>query len=421
MLARNLLLFGGPKRPFLYDFAAADTLPYGVSLTRSAAGNVVDSTLALVSRGVNVPRFEYDVGTGLSRGLLIEVTRTNLIRNNTMVGAAAGTPGTMPTNWANAGSSGTTISVVGTGTENGVNYIDIRWNGSPSSTGDMRLAFETTTGLAAVQGDTLTASLYARVVAGSLTNIGQIRLAHQERNSIGTSLATQLSSDFKVSLGASLYRAYSTATMRQATTANCPLEIYIGVTSGSGIDVTLRIGLPQMESGPALTTPIKTSGSTVARNGDLGVLAVGPYLRLEDYGTWVLKGRTPAAPGTITVAWFMAWDGTSSNRLAITYTTGGGIVAELVSAGGNTGTVNLGAPGANTDIRIALRIEANSFAASLNGGAVVTDTSCDLPTVPFTEGVLRYTASTRQINSTIKSIEFRPERANNATLQTLSA
>ena len=64
------------------------------------------------------------------RGILIEESRTNQIRNNSMQGAVAGTPGTLPTNWGVSVAGGLTRTVVGTGTENGIEYIDVRVQGT---------------------------------------------------------------------------------------------------------------------------------------------------------------------------------------------------------------------------------------------------------------------------------------------------
>lgn len=52
----------------------------------------------------------------------------------TGLGAAAGTPGAMPINWSVAGLlNGITRSIVGTGTENGIPYVDIRFAGTATS------------------------------------------------------------------------------------------------------------------------------------------------------------------------------------------------------------------------------------------------------------------------------------------------
>ena len=72
------------------------------------------------SAAINVPRFDYDPTTLLPRGILVEISITNRVRNNTMAGVAAGTPGTLPTNWITfTGVTGLTREIVGTGTSPG--------------------------------------------------------------------------------------------------------------------------------------------------------------------------------------------------------------------------------------------------------------------------------------------------------------
>ncbi len=62
----------------------------------------------------DVPRIDFRNadGTLSSCGrLLLEPQRTNSIRNSSMVGAVAGSPGTLPTNWTRQNSSGLTQGV----------------------------------------------------------------------------------------------------------------------------------------------------------------------------------------------------------------------------------------------------------------------------------------------------------------------
>lgn len=81
---------------------------------------------------------------------VLRVASTNLIRNPSASGAVAGTPGTIPTNWqlvAPDSARGIVTQVVGTGTENGVAYIDFRIHGTLTgvSTSSTILYFEQNT------------------------------------------------------------------------------------------------------------------------------------------------------------------------------------------------------------------------------------------------------------------------------------
>jgi hypothetical protein len=120
-----------PQSERLYHLAqAVPTLDLQFAATRSLVDNISGRNLITFSRAgsatytnstgnrqtaaTNEPRFDHDPITGECLGLLVEEQRTNSIRNNTMVGAVAGTPGTLPTNWSATAAGGniTSISVV---------------------------------------------------------------------------------------------------------------------------------------------------------------------------------------------------------------------------------------------------------------------------------------------------------------------
>ena len=89
--------------------------------------------------------------------------RTNSIRNNTMVGAVVGTPGTLPTNWTDFGGTlnGITRTVVGFGTVNGIAYIDLNYAGTATSGSSFFLEPDVSGAIAASYGQTVTATFFA--------------------------------------------------------------------------------------------------------------------------------------------------------------------------------------------------------------------------------------------------------------------
>jgi hypothetical protein len=212
----------------------------------------------------DVPRLDYrnaDGTVSTCPRLLLEPQRTNSIRNSTMVGAVAGSPGTLPTNWNQSGGGGltTTISL---GTENGLSYVDIRYNGTATQS-FLELRFEGTTAIAALTAQTWTASAYLKAISGTIPTS---QLTIIERTAAGgfitqgSTLSTPTST---------LQRFTLTRTLSGgATVAFVQPLILFTLTIGAAYDFTIRIAAPQMELGAYATTFIPTTTAAVTRLAD---------------------------------------------------------------------------------------------------------------------------------------------------------
>jgi hypothetical protein len=80
-----------------------------------------------------------------------------------MQGAVVGSPGTLPTNWGDF-SAGLSRQVTGIGTEDGVDYVDIRYSGTATDT-VLDVFLEGTTNIIASNGQLWTVSAWLKIVS----------------------------------------------------------------------------------------------------------------------------------------------------------------------------------------------------------------------------------------------------------------
>lgn len=287
---------GGPLTP---ASQITDTHPQSILVPDGAGG--------WVSRGVNV------LSDG-PLGLQTVPTRTNSIRNNSNTGVVAGTPGTMPTNWDTGSAAGLTREIVGTGTEKGVPYIDLKFSGTTVNAGPISIVLEAVSIIAATVGQVWNFSTYCKMVAAPLppTAVG-FRLL--ESNSGGSTIGTQDMSSAIVPIDA-LERFSASFTTLQATVAFVRPVIRVSVANATAYDFTIRIAAPQLELGAFTTPPILTTSAAVTRTGNQPKITgltsqlasgVAGFIKLD------LKAlQTGAAERIIEFD-----DGTSSNRFTL--------------------------------------------------------------------------------------------------------
>jgi hypothetical protein len=396
---------------------------WGAQLSDSASLDpyVYNPAAAPASTAYYGPRFDYDPVTLAARGLLIEEQRTNSIRNNTMVGAVAGTPGTLPTNWSSQNIGGVALTeVVGVGVEDGIAYVDIRYAGTTSSTAFGGILSEGSNVIAAANGQNWSSSLFIKLVGGSLAGINSVNNNIIERDAGGLLLAQTTTAVTPTSAALSSQRNSTTRTLNNASTAFVQQRIAIGPQSGAAIDITLRIGLPQLELGAFSTSVIPTSTAAATRAADVASM-LG-----DNFANWysVTEGSLYAEylipdikqnQGAIAIS-----DGTLNNRMIIR---GGNSSTQTTFIGVTAGVAEwvqsiAGAP-VNSTTKSAFAYETNNIAWVRNAGTVGTDTSAAIPVV----NQLRIGSDgdgTLILNGYIRRISYFPRRVSNAELQALT-
>lgn len=403
-----------------FNFLNGQELDPSITFTRTGGtATFFNSAGVLTTAAADQPRFDYNPSTLASLGLLIEEARTNSIRNNTMVGAVAGTPGTLPSIsgtpvWAVGAAAGMTTNVIAVGTSVGISYIDLQITGT--ATGSYIINFDLATAISASPGQTWASSFFISQVGGTTSGITAANLRIQSRDSGGASIASSDSS--AITLTGSLTRVSHTATT-PALTAFVQAGLRLGLTVSAAIDITLRIGLPQLELGAFATSVIPTTTTALTRNADqASVNTLSPWFNAAEgalYAQYIRAGITPSGGA----AGFD--DGTANNMIRFVFGTAtpanqrfdvntGGVsqAAVLVNA---TGVVN-------TLYKDAGAYKLNDIAATENGAAVGTDNVATIPTV--TNLKIGSNAITAYLNGWVQRFTYYPRRLSNAELQALT-
>lgn len=306
--------FGGGGPSLSLDFSSGALDPR-ITLTRAGAtATYFDNTGTLQTAAANAPRFDYDQIALTPKGLLIEESRINSIRNNTMQGASIGTPGTMPTNWVQSQNTGITGNVVGVGVDQGISYIDLQFSGTTAGGTNNNIFFETIAGVAAASGQTWTLACFYKLVGGSLNNISNLSAIL-----VGTNGSTTTES-FPLLIpnpSAVWQRGVVTGTLANAGTTNVRPSIQLVPNAAPvAINITIRIGMPQMEQGAFATSVIPTSGAAVTRNVDVASMSANPWYT-QGEGTVITEFIPEGLSADAVEA--QIDDGTSNNRVVLDY------------------------------------------------------------------------------------------------------
>jgi hypothetical protein len=352
--------------------------------------------------------------------LLIEEQRTNSIRNNTGQGAVAGTPGTLPTNWT----GGTTVDnltreIVGTGTENGINYIDVRYSGTSGAAGNLTvLTFDALNFITAANAQTWTGAAYFKLVAGTLTNVTLLSLTVRYNDSSGSSLTSQNSAFTPT---ASLERVTNTFTAANASTAFVAATLVANFTNDLPVDFTLRIGLPQLELGEFATSVIPTTTTALTRNADVASMTGTNFSSWYNASEGTVVIDCPANSSNVSITALTISDGTSSNRIFI----GAGASNAtwnpfFITSGTTQGSLSTGSSyPPQTNPRLAVAYKTDDSAACVSGVAPVVDTTVNLPVVNRMN-IGASGTGTVGLNGTISRIAYYPVRNADSQLQALT-
>jgi hypothetical protein len=406
------------------DFVNNQFLDPRITFTRTSSATYFNSSGVLTTVANNVPRFDYDPATFVPRGFSIEEQRTNSIRNNTMQGVVAGTPGTNPTNWTNS-TGGLTKTIVGTGTANGITYTDFRFNGTTTSD-FLAIAIDASNVIAASDGQTWTLSAWLSVVNGSTTNITNLFLQLGQYSSVPAFLSNRNGSNIVSSVTSALTRFSSTLTTNNASVAFIQPLVVIGFAIGVAIDITLRIGLPQLEQGFSATSVIPTTNVAVTRNADTATMTGTNFSSWfnPDEGVLIVENTRFTGNGDFSVTVYGA---TTAQYMAAGYTNSSGDITNTPYIRNGSANSAQSAGGANRNPGVfkkdgfAYSVSANTF-MGISSGELLTQISPanGFPSVSTLIFHNDATNSTIGASGWIKRLVYYPTRLSNTQLQAIT-
>jgi hypothetical protein len=414
-----------PAGPVLANFTAGwPGAPFTVA--RASKGWHFNNAGVLTEAVNDTPRLDHNPSGLAARGLLREGTSTNFLRNPRAEGASA--PSTLPTHWACHANltdlpmtgNGLTFEVVGSGTEDGIPYADIRLHGTTTDWTYPRIAMEVPGGIPGDGGGlgslyTHTGSVYLRRVAGNWQGAWGCELSVQEMtgstrpwNQSGrTGLAD-------VPTGALRGQRYVTPPWTSSWTGRTiVLDIVWHCAPGIVFNHTLRIGAPQIERQAFATSPIFPPVGTLAastRAGELVSVALPPRFAAASGVTiaaeYALATRNTAAMGELFAIGAAGTGHSVGLRDDGTNARGAAQTGSLAQTGTATGVA------AGTVVKAAVRATASQVRAAYNGTLLSAGTP-DVAVQPDTAVLLlpfaqRAAPASVVANGHIRKVEIHP-------------
>jgi len=378
-----------------------------MTFTRASTGYAEDASGNLVLFGSGVPRIT-------NKGVLIEPAATNSIRNSTPGNGAIvgviGSGGAAGTNWG-VSAAGPTVTIVGTGTEGGLPYLDVRVAGT-SSVAEIAFLFEGSSAVAAASGQTWTYSQYIRLAGGDLTNITATQLVLYERNNVGSALGN---TTVAATLTETRSRPYVTRTLNQATTAFVSQKLILVPVIGQPVDFTLRIFPPQMEQGSVPSSYIPTTSVAVTRPADM--LSYSGLSGLSADHTLVATALMPGGPTNVNRLADLS-DGGISNSEYLSYSNPALLTSGVVAGVGASGAFTTAPTSGPASMSLA-RIGTGIRTSHLGNPVAVAATSVPAGLTTLTIG--NRPDGARSLSNYVQRVALFPYAANDAQLQSLSS
>jgi hypothetical protein len=304
---------------------------------------------------------------------ILEGARTNLCNNGD---GAGGSGATLPTGWVETLDAFMGITVVGTGVEAGIPYVDIRFQGPANTLTGNVLSFPLVASLANTQ---YTFSAYARW----LSKTGNIRVSQVISwfNGFFNAQVTALTD---------LEAAWTKYTQTRTSPGTAPTMRYsfgFAITAGPAIDAVLRVGGVQYEQAPFESSYIPTQTVAVARAAETYTLnEVAPWIGQKPFTLSVALRTNPAGGTGLPVRRVLDIDSASRQLQIQRDSTGARVLRVADNLDAQIASLSLGAIAAGWQC-ISIVGDGTNLTAYVNGALQAGSIAqSNLGTDPFTVG-----------------------------------
>jgi hypothetical protein len=396
------------------NFAANRSLPADdgptPSFSRASTGTYFNSSGVLTSAAVNVPRFDhvYSGGSWVSRGLLVEEQRTNLAKFSEDFSNAQ---------WVKFQGA---ITANSGAAPDGNSSADLLY---PATSGNYRAIYDntvTTSNMVSIFAKANGKNFISIIKADGSDIAAWFNLSS---GSVGTVIAGYTATIQNVGNGwyrCSLYVQTGNFSIIQFCVNDSDNSISV---TKNGTDGVLIWGA-QAESGSFPTSYIPSlSSSSTTRSADVCQITGTSFSSFwnASEGTLVADFDRIFVPSGYGGIVYSARDAGNNNAI-YGFAETANEKLEMYSGGSPQFTFSFGsASAASVLVKTAVAYKANDFAASRNGGAVLTDTSGAVPVSPtFLAIGDTSSGSVNILNGHISRLRYYPTRLTNAQLQSLS-
>jgi hypothetical protein len=265
----------GISIPTVAGFTYTITVDIGSNTTFVQAGTAFGGTTLLNSSA--------SAGTGqkfqfTASGVTSWVTFKRILASgSTIANVSVQSAGALPTNWlsTSALNNGVVIQVTNLGAESGINYLDLQYVGTSTAGASPQIAFESTSQIAALYGQTWTSSVFAYVSGGSTANLSTFVQGFDENQSGGTFIASHNASFTPSSVGPlGSNRLTNSATVNASNAGAVKPYIQFHFNISVAVNITLRIGWPQLENNALINSTVASAAIQAAGSGGTDGTAV---------------------------------------------------------------------------------------------------------------------------------------------------